>query len=173
MSNSDSHSTAHRCTCRKGADHRLQPPINRRQFIALGSGCVLGGLVAVSNAADGKAKAVNIGALKSFNADGISEQFIEHDFFVMRYQGKLFAASNVCPHMGGTLARDPNDSSRIICRMHESVFNSEGMVMVAPASSGMVRLGISVNAEGQVVVDPSKEFPQDKWEDKASFIEVK
>ena len=46
------------------------------------------------------------------------------------------------------------------------------MEQVGPASSGLVRLGISVSAAGKVTVDPNKQFPQEKWEDKACFVEI-
>jgi nitrite reductase/ring-hydroxylating ferredoxin subunit len=147
--------------------------MNRRRFLAVGSGCVLGALGATSGTAAGKQPPVDIGSVKNFAQDGIMEDFLKNDFFVIRYQGRLFAASTVCPHMGGILQRDSQDPSRIKCGSHGSVFDNEGMVVVGPASSGLTRLGISVNKEGHVMVDPGKEFPQDKWTDKGSYVEVK
>ncbi|MCX7826132.1 MAG: Rieske 2Fe-2S domain-containing protein [Verrucomicrobiae bacterium] len=124
----------------------------------------------VAAAAGGELPTVDIGPLKGFEKDGISEDFIRNDFFVIRYQGRLFAASTTCPHMGGALYRDPNDDRRILCRTHESVFNDEGVATVGPASGGVVRLGISVNKEGRVIVNPNKQFPCDKWDDKGSYV---
>ncbi len=144
--------------------------LNRRQFLAVGSGCVLGAL-AVAAADKKKLPTVDIGKLKDYTEDGISEKFTDDDFFVMRHQGKLFAASTTCPHMGKTLRRDPQDATRILCGAHGSTFDGEGMVQVGPATSGLVRLGISVNAEGHVIVDPNKEFPQDKWTEKGCYLE--
>jgi nitrite reductase/ring-hydroxylating ferredoxin subunit len=166
MSSDNNPSSTHPCAC--GRQHRLA--MDRRRFIAIGSGCVLG---ALGSEAAGKQPLVDIGSLKKFDQDGISEEFTKDDFFVIRHQGRLFAASTTCPHMGGTLQRDSQDSSRIKCNLHESVFDREGMVMVAPASTGLVRLGISVNKDGHVMVDPNRQFPQDKWTDKDCSIEVK
>lgn len=166
MSTDENHSSTHHCTC----GHERWLAMNRRRFLAVGSGCVLG---ALGGAAAGKQPLVDIGALKKFDQDGISEEFTKDDFFVIRYQGRLFAASTTCPHMGGILQRDPLDSSRIKCGLHGSVFDGEGVVMVAPASTGLVRLGISVNKEGRVMVDPNRQFPQDKWTDKGCYVEVK
>lgn len=148
------------------------PLINRRRFLAVASGCVLGAAGGASGATAGGLPPVDIGSLKRFDKDGISEEFIQHDFFVIRYQGHLYAASTTCPHMGNILYRDPNDDTRILCRGHESVFTAEGLAVVGPASSGLIRLGISVNAEGRVMVNPNKEFPQHKWDDKSSYLVI-
>lgn len=160
----------HNDTCQQHCPGCARHLINRRRFLAVGSGCVLGALGAVAAV---KVPTVDIGTLKDFPEDGISEKFTKDDFFVMRYQGKLFAASTTCPHMGNTLKRDPQDATRILCGSHGSTFDGEGMVQVGPASSGLVRLGISQKADGHVIVDPNKEFPQDKWTDKGCFLEIK
>ena len=98
---------------------------------------------------------------------------MKHEFFVIRNEGRLFAVSTTCPHKGNVLHRDPEDSSRIVCDGHGSTFNASGTVAVGPASSGLVRLGISVNGEGHVIVNRAEEFPEESWKDKQSFIEVK
>ena len=145
--------------------------LSRRRFLAVGSGCVLGALGAAAADAT-KVPTVDVGKLKDFAEDGISVKFIKDDFFVMRHRGKLFAASVTCPHMGNTLRRDPQDATRILCSSHGSTFDGEGMVQVGPATSGLVRLGITLNGEGHLVVDPNKEFPQEKWTDKGCFVEI-
>ena len=169
-SNANQSSTGH-CTGCNGPQHLL----NRRRFLAVGSGCVLGalGTAATASATTDKLPIVDIGTLKDFTEDGISEKFTPHDFFVIRYQDRLFAATTTCPHMGNILCRDPQDATRIVCGAHGSVFDAEGMVVVGPATSGLMRLGIVVNSAGHIVVNPKKEFPQDKWTDKGCYIEVK
>lgn len=160
----DANPEAHRCcgACR----------LNRRQFLAVGSGLV--GAVAAASAAPAKKTlpSVELGPLKKFAQDAISEDFLDHNFFVIRYQGKLFAASIRCPHQGHELSRDSQDATRITCGSHGSVFDHEGAVVVGPATSGLIRLGISVNPKGNVVVNPNKKFPQDKWEEKGAFVEI-
>ncbi|MBI5397038.1 MAG: Rieske 2Fe-2S domain-containing protein [Verrucomicrobia bacterium] len=178
MRTDENHSSGNRCACcNEGGqcrgDHERRPAINRRRFLAVGSGCVLGAWGGASGASTDKSPPVDIGSVKNFAQDGISEEFTQHDFFVIRYQGRLFAASTTCPHMGNLLQRDPLDATRIKCGAHGSIFDAEGVVVVGPASSGLIRLGIVVNAEGHVMVSPSKEFPQDKWTDKACYVEVK
>ena len=171
-------SSVKRCACCKEdghcqGNHERRHLINRRRFLAVGSGCVLGALGAASGAAAGKLPPVDIGPANKFAQDGISEEFVKDDFFVIRYQGRLFAASTTCPHMGSTLQRDSQDTTRIKCGAHGSVFDAEGVVMVGPASSGLIRLGITVNGEGHTIVNRNQEFPQDKWTDKGCYVEAK
>ena len=178
MRTDEKDSSANHCACRNEGrqcqgNHEHRPGINRRRFLAVGSGCVLGALGGASGASTGKLPPVDIGSPTNFAQDGISEEFIKNDFFVIRYQGRLFAASTTCPHMGGILQRDPQDTKRITCGIHGSVFDGEGLATVGPASSGLIRLGITVNKDGQVTVDPNKQFPQDKWTDKGCYVEVK
>jgi len=67
--------------------HDCQSLINRRQFIAIGSGCVVG--AALGKAAEKpkkKLEPVDIGPLKNYSKDGITDNFADTDgFFVIRY----------------------------------------------------------------------------------------
>jgi Rieske Fe-S protein len=147
--------------------------VSRRAFIAAGSCCALAALASRSRAAKAKWPVVDVGTPKDFAKDGISEDFIKHDIFVIRHQDVLFAASAVCPHQGNMLRRDPQDATRIVCGGHGSTFDAGGAVMIGPATDGMVRLGISLNEKGRVVVDRNQEFPQDKWAEKGASIRLK
>ena len=75
--------------------------------------------------------------------------------------------------MGNTLHRDPQNDTRIVCSGHGSVFDVEGMVTVGPASSGLIRFGITVNDKGHVVVNRNQKFLQGNWTDKGCYVEVK
>lgn len=147
--------------------------MNRRRFLTVTSGCLAGAAAGAISASAAEYERVDIGPVKTFAKDGISEDFTQHDFFVIRNKGQIVAVSTTCPHMGNFLYRDPDDSTRIKCRGHESHFNMDGEVVVGPASTGLTRFGITVNAEGRVIVDPNKEFHQDKWGDKGSYVTVK
>lgn len=150
-----------------------QQVLDRRRFLAMSSGCLLGTLCCRTGHAAEKSSAVDLGALKDFAEDGISEAFAEHGFLVIRDQGQLFAVSTTCPHRGNTLHKDPQDSAQIVCEGHGSTFNTEGKVTVGPASDSLTRLGISVNSAGHVMVQPDEEFPEVTWTDKRCFIAVK
>ena len=178
MRTDEKHSADNRCACRKEdgpcqGNRGRRLAINRRRFLAVGSGCVLGAFGGASIASASKWPALDIGSPKKFFQDGIFDEFVKDNVFVIRYQGRLFAASTTCPHMGGILERDSQDASRIKCGLHGSVFDGEGVVMVGPASGGLLRLGLSVNKEGHIIVDRNLEFSQDKWTDKGCYVEVK
>ena len=44
--------------------------------------------------------------------------------------------------------------------------------MTKQAAFELGGLGISVNDAGHILVNPNKEFPQDKWTDKGCFVEI-
>lgn len=148
--------------------------LNRRRFLgAAGASLALGALGGLSFAADVKRPLVDIGTLKDYAKDAIWEDFAAEDFLVIRNNGILFAASTTCTHQGNTLRRDPKDDTRIACEKHGSTFDSEGLVQVGPATTGVTRFGIAINDKGRIEVNRNVEYPQDKWSDKASFIEMK
>ncbi|MBM3858424.1 MAG: Rieske (2Fe-2S) protein [Verrucomicrobia bacterium] len=161
--NSSSPECPQRHDCRK---------LNRREFIAVGSGCVLAAVAKAAEKPQKKLAPVDIGPLEKFSKDGILEEFTGDDFFVIRHQNQLFAASTKCPHMGHALRVDPNNSKRIICGSHDAVFDPDGTVVVGPAATGLIRHGISVNEKGNVIVDRNKKFPQDKWTEDGNSLFV-
>lgn len=157
-------------------DHRRDEwpeGLSRRRFFAVGSGCALACLCGARLVAAAETPTVDIGVLTDFTDDGISEAFIKQGFFVVRHEGRLFAASATCPHKGNELRRDAADPGQIVCEGHGSTFDAAGNVAIGPATTGLVRLGIAVNDKGHVIVEPGKEFPQDEWSEKASYIEIK
>ena len=145
--------------------------ISRRKFLVVAScACAAGG---ACRALAEEAKPVDIGTASDFPKDGISDRFTGQDFFVVRREGRLYATTSICSHMAEPLLVDAGDTSRIKCSGHESVFDSEGRVMVGPATKSLVRLGITLNSDGHIVVDPARTFPEDKWEEKGSYLELK
>lgn len=152
--------------------------LSRRRFLAIstcGCACAAG---RAEGAGDPGAKPepglkpVDIGAPSEFPKDGISEKFGEHEFFVIRQYGRLYATTSICSHMGNPLLVDPEDDTRIICSGHESVFDADGRVVVGPASHSLVRLGVALNDEGHILVNPGRKFPEDKWEEKGSYLAI-
>lgn len=146
------------------------PCLGRRGFLRLAAGGFVGGAAGLAGVRAATDRPVDVGLLQDYTRDEISEKFIQYDFFVIRHQGRLYACTAICPHKGNSLLRDPQDAARIICSGHESKFGPEGTPLRGPARRGLVRYGIAVNAQGRVIVDPSREFPQAQWEDKASYV---
>lgn len=145
------------------------PGITRRHFCALAAGCACG----ASQAPAVGGSPVDVGTFADFKKDMISETFVQHDFFVVRNKGRMFAMIATCPHRGGILLVDAQNSKRIVCSNHNAVFTAEGLPTEGPVREGLARLGISVNDKGRIIVDPNRLFPEAEWGDKASSIAVK
>ncbi len=145
----------------------------RRRFLALASGCLVCGATGVRPAFAGTDRPIDVGRVEDYPRDEISEKFIQYDLFVIRHRGKLFASTAVCPHKANLLLLDPKHSDRITCSGHDSEFTPEGVPQGGPARRALVRYGISTNDQGQVIVDTSRQFPQAKWADPASYVAVK
>ena len=58
------------------------------------------------------------------------------------------------------------------CPTHKSHFTFEGTVTGGPAKRSLPRYGISVDANGHVLVDCSKEFTEKNWDDENSFVKI-
>ena len=146
--------------------------MGRRRFLAYTSGCLFCAAGRAQGAAAEEAKPVDIGSLKDFAKDGISEAFIQHKFFVVRFEGRLFAPSATCTHQGNELFRDPQNPTRINCSGHESIYDPEGTPVVGPAEHGLPRLGISLDGKGRIVVDPRRKFEPEQWQEQGSYLEI-
>lgn len=151
--------------------------IDRRNFLkAAACGLAMLGSVPLLCAAEPGAAAgagggpIDAGELKSFDHDGVYDSFARQQrFLLVRADKHLYAIAASCTHKGATLRlRD----GQIVCPQHGAKFSNDGMVAKGPARRSLVRFGITVDDNGHVMVDKSKQFPEDKWTDKASFVEI-
>ena len=88
-------------------------------------------------------------------------------------QAQIFALKTVCTHLGCT----PNwleGEQKFKCPCHGSGFYKDGVNFEGPAPRPLERYGISLAADGQLVVDKSKQFNEEKgqWTDASSFVPV-
>jgi len=91
------------------------------------------------------------------------------------YDGKqiVFALSTVCTHLGCT----PNwldADQKFKCPCHGSGFYSNGINFEGPAPRPLERFKVYIGDDGQLTVDKTKKFQQEKgeWEDPDSYIVV-
>jgi nitrite reductase/ring-hydroxylating ferredoxin subunit len=147
--------------------------INRRDFIVT-SAAALGACVSCplhAAAGKGKKEPVDVGALSGFPKDGIYDRWAEeHALFVIRASGRLYAVSAMCTHKRFELV---SKDGALKCPKHGSIFNTAGKPQKAPARKPLPRFGIRQDAQGHVIVDPSREFPEKHWKDPGSYISVK
>lgn len=93
--------------------------------------------------------------------------------WLVRKDGKIFALSTVCTHLGCTpnwLAGD----RKFKCPCHGSGFRMTGINFEGPAPRPLERFRIVLADDGQILVDKTKKFQQEKgqWDDPESFLVV-
>lgn len=91
-------------------------------------------------------------------------------FLVVRHEGKLYAVSARCTHKGGLLRVEQD---QIVCPMHGSRFDAQGIPTNGPAKAPLFRLSIKLTDTGHVIVDPGKQFVEADWEQADAFVEIK
>ena len=109
-----------------------------------------------------------------YEINKVSERFKDsHGVWIARDAGKIYALSTVCTHLGCT----PNwleSDNKFKCPCHGSGFYKTGINFEGPAPRPLERFRITLNDEGEIIVDKTKKFQQEKgeWRDPESFITV-
>ena len=91
--------------------------------------------------------------------------------WIVRDTSGFYALSTVCTHLGCT----PNwldAESKFKCPCHGSGFYVTGVNFEGPAPRPLERYRIALSEDGQLLVDKSKKFQQEKgeWTDAESFL---
>lgn len=91
--------------------------------------------------------------------------------WIIRTSEGLFALSTICTHLGCT----PNwlsSENRFKCPCHGSGFYKSGINFEGPAPRPLERFRIQLAEDGQVLIDKSKKFQQEKgeWNNPESFL---
>jgi cytochrome b6-f complex iron-sulfur subunit len=116
---------------------------------------------------------VKVGPPEAFEEGKVTDKFKEQNMWVVRYQGKIYALSTTCTHLGCT----PNwleGAQKFKCPCHGSGFYITGINFEGPAPRPLERWSLAVGDDGQIVVDKSKKFQQERgeWINPESFIKV-
>ena len=82
-------------------------------------------------------------------------------FFLIREDNKLYTLSATCTHKACPLT---TKGEGILCPCHGSRFTKEGQVQTGPATSPLPRFNISINQQGHVVVDRTKQYDEKSWQ---------
>jgi len=104
----------------------------------------------------------------------VSERWKDkHAAWIVRDDEKLYALSTVCTHLGCT----PNwlgNEGKFKCPCHGSGFYKTGVNFEGPAPRPLERFKISLADDGQILVDKTKKYQQEKgeWSDPESFLAV-
>ena len=97
----------------------------------------------------------------------------EHAVWIVRNKEGIYALSTVCTHLGCT-PNWLNSEQKFKCPCHGSGFRITGMHFEGPAPRPLERFKIYRAEDGQVVVDKTKKFQQEKgeWESNESFLKI-
>jgi len=93
--------------------------------------------------------------------------------WVIKTTEGMYALLAVCTHLGCT----PNwlsNESKFKCPCHGSGFYSSGINFEGPAPRPLERVRIGRTEDGQILIDKSKKFQQEKgqWNDPESFLSL-
>ena len=114
-----------------------------------------------------------VGPPDQFEEGKVVDRFKDQGTWVVRYQGIIYALSTTCTHLGCT----PNwleSAGKFKCPCHGSGFYISGINFEGPAPRPLERWALSIGDDGQVVVDKSKKFQQERgeWTNPESYISV-
>lgn len=163
-----------------------QPPIDRRQFVKQATAATAAVTVALPLALASCAQhgppppppgPVDAGPLTSVTAapGGVNASLLRtHHVLLVVDRDRLHAISSVCPHRGCDV--EPNPDRRagppLACPCHDSDFDAQGRPTGGPARKPLTRLAVAVDPRGHVIVDTSRPFAPDQWDDPAAFVRL-
>ena len=111
---------------------------------------------------------VNVGKTDKYAKDGVSDEFAKSNrVLIVRHEGKIYAPTATCTHKNAAL-RVKNGV--ITCPNHGSKFSVQGTSTKGPAKGSLYRYALSVDAEGNIIVNKEKQFAEKEWEQEGSFL---
>ena len=115
------------------------------------------------------------GKKSKYDKDGVSDEFAKQNrVLVVRHEGKIYAPTATCTHKNCAVKLKENASKEkeIVCPCHGSKFTVQGTSTKGPAKGSLYRYAISVNADGDIIVNKEKQFAEKEWEQEGAFITV-
>lgn len=107
-------------------------------------------------------------------APGVDERFkMTHGVWVVNSEGKLFALSNICTHLGCIPNWNPTNFT-FDCPCHGSGYYISGINFKGPAPRPLERYKISLNDQGDVIISKANVYRYEKnqWDNPNSYIEI-
>ncbi len=121
---------------------------------------------------------IKVGFPDSYEDGKVVERYKDQHAWIVRRKDEkfgdiIYALSTTCTHLGCT----PNwleREQKFKCPCHGSGFYISGINFEGPAPRPLERWGVSIGDDGQIVVDMSKKFQQERgeWSNPESFIKV-
>lgn len=103
----------------------------------------------------------------------VVDRYKDKNAWIVKEQGVIYALSTTCTHLGCT----PNwleREQKFKCPCHGSGFYISGVNFEGPAPRPLERWAVSIGDDGQIVVDKSKKFQEERgeWDNPESYITV-
>jgi cytochrome b6-f complex iron-sulfur subunit len=116
---------------------------------------------------------IKVGFPDNYEEGKVVDRYKEQHAWIVRRDGNIYALSTTCTHLGCT----PNwleREQKFKCPCHGSGFYITGINFEGPAPRPLERWAVSIGEDGQIVVDMSKKFQQERgeWSNPESFIKV-
>ena len=116
---------------------------------------------------------IKVGFPDGYDDGKVVERYKDQNTWVVRREGKIYALSTTCTHLGCT----PNwleREQKFKCPCHGSGFYITGINFEGPAPRPLERWAVSIGDDGQIVVDKSRkfQFERGEWSNPDSFIKV-
>ena len=106
--------------------------------------------------------------------DGVNEAFKKSfGTWIVKSEGQIFALSTICTHLGCIPNWTPATQT-FECPCHGSGYYTSGINFKGPAPRPLERFQIERTATGDIKVDKSKTFRQEKgqWKNSKSFLKA-
>jgi cytochrome b6-f complex iron-sulfur subunit len=96
-----------------------------------------------------------------------------HGVWIVRRESQLFALRTTCTHLG-CITLWQESEQRFRCPCHGSAFTKEGVPVEGPAPRHLERCAIRIADDGQIEIDTSRTFREERgeWNRPESFVEV-
>jgi cytochrome b6-f complex iron-sulfur subunit len=114
------------------------------------------------------------GRPEDYTPGEISERFKDRfGVWIVRDSEKIYALATICTHLGCTPNWLPNEK-KFKCPCHGSGFYSTGIHFEGPAPRPLERYKIVLGDDGEIEIDKTKKFQQEKgeWKDPESYLVV-
>ncbi|MCB9771794.1 MAG: ubiquinol-cytochrome c reductase iron-sulfur subunit [Candidatus Omnitrophica bacterium] len=114
------------------------------------------------------------GLPEEYQVGEVSERWKDaYGTWIVRDSEKIYALATICTHLGCT----PNwmqNEAKFKCPCHGSGFYMTGIHFEGPAPRPLERYRIFLSDDGEIVVDKTRKFQQEKgeWSDPESFVTV-
>ena len=109
-----------------------------------------------------------------YEVDKVDTRWVEKfGVWIIRSMEGIYALSTICTHLG-CMPSWLEGEQKFKCPCHGSGFYKSGINFEGPAPRPLERFRISLADDGQIFIDKSKKFQQEKgeWNDSESFLVV-